>query len=439
LQKQKKILIISVLSILFVLSLVRIIFFIEQVSRQSLQLDFTAYYTAGKVLNNGLSPYKNYITQDWNLWDGVAQYKHGRFLYTPIAGNFFQPLAKFHYSTAKHIWNYLNFIFIIISVFIWLKISRFDKNIIAILSAGIFTFNFFPLYTLLERGQIDGLTFLLLTLGIFFSIKKKSLYAGIFFAFASIFKFYSLLALPFLLLKKKFSTVVSFVISFVVIICAMYILNGTTLVNDYIFNQLPRISQYGEMGPEESKIDSWILKNYFTISRYAISLIEGQFWVSESISFYSNASLKRLITAVEKKSGLSLSSSVWSLLLFILIFIIIAKNIKTHKEFYLWITIILVILVCSPFTWVMNLVWVIPVIFVIFNFIAEGRYKNYIFGLIAGGLFIMSFPDDFDTSNFLLTGFFQARYIIGNLLILTGMLLTLRSEKFKTSVSESLR
>ena len=436
-QKQKKILLITILSVLFILSLIRIILFIEQVSRESLQMDFTAYYTAGKVMNLGFSPYNNYIAQDWLLWDGVAQFKHSRFLYPPIAGSFFQPIAKLQYSTAKHIWNYLNFFFVISAMFLWLKISKFDKNIFAILIAGIFTFNFFPFYTLLERGQIDGLTFLLLTLGIFATIKQKNLIAGILFAAASIFKFYCLLLIPFLLLKKKFNTVISFAFSVILIIAAMYAFNGTLLVNDYVFNQLPRISEFAESGTEDMKIDSWILKNYFQISRYSISMMDGQPFVSESISFFSKASLIKVITSVQSKAGLELSSTIWSAIIFILILFLFGKNIRSYNTLFQWSIILLVILICSPFTWVMNLVWLLPVLFVIFHLFQSNSYKNTSFVFILCGLMIISFADNYKVNNFLLDGFLKSRHVIGELLILTGMLLLPKLKNFKTLTSES--
>jgi hypothetical protein len=432
LQKQKKILLISILSVLLILSLIRIILFIEQVSRESLQMDFTAYYTAGKVMNLGLSPYKNYIAQDWLLWDGVAQFKHSRFLYPPIAGSFFQPIAKLQYSTAKHIWNYLNFFFVISAVLLWLKISKFDKNIFALLVAGIFTFNFFPFYTLLERGQIDGLTFLLMSLGIFSITKQKNLIAGILFAAASIFKFYCLLLIPFLLLKKKFNTVISFAVSVILIIAAMYVFNGTLLVNDYVFNQLPRISEFAESGTEDMKIDSWILKNYFQISRYSISMIEGQPFVSESISFFSKASFIKVITSVQTKLGLDLSSTIWSVMIFVIILFFFGKNLKNYDELNQWSIILLVILICSPFTWVMNLVWLLSVLFVVFHLFQTNNYKNISFVFILCGLMIISFADNYKVNNFIVDGFLKSRHVIGELLILTGMLLLPKLKNFKT-------
>lgn len=388
-------------------------------------------------MNLGLNPYKNYIAQDWLLWDGVAQFNHSRFLYPPIAGNFFQPLAKLPYDTAKHIWNYLNFIFIITGIFFWLKIFRFEKNIFIVLITGIFSFSFFPLYTLLERGQIDGLIFLLISAGIFSSINNKNILAGVLLAIASVFKFYCLLFIPFLFIKKKNKTIASLVFSFGVIVLLSYFLNGPSLVNDYIFNQLPRISEFAESGTEEMKINSWILKNYFSISRYSISMIDGHFWVSESISFFSKASFIKVITTIQEKIGLNFTSSVWSAVIYLMILTSGFKKFKSFNIENMGIMVLVIILICSPFTWVMNLVWLIPVSLILIKNIELRSFKNPAFVLLLFGLLFITIPDSYKTGN-LIDGFLKSRYVIGELLILTGLLFLPKTSASELSKSSSI-
>ncbi|MBS1493687.1 MAG: DUF2029 domain-containing protein [Bacteroidetes bacterium] len=385
-------------------------------------MDFTAYYTAGKVMNLGLNPYKNYIGENWNLWDGVAQFNHSRFLYPPIAGTFFQPLAKLNYHSAKHIWNYLNFFFVTISVFIWLKIFRFDKNVFILLITGIFTFNFFPFYALLERGQIDGATFLLLTLGIFFVKRSKEKSSGLWFSLASVFKLYSILLIPFLLIKKKYKTAIFFISGIVVITGIMYIVNGSSQVNDYILNQAPRISQYAESGTDDMRPDSWILKYIFRISRYAVSMVDGRMYLTESISFFSNASLVRLIVSGQLAIGINIPATVWSLLLIIPFIIYLYRHIGRYEKINLWIIFILIILIFSPFTWLMNLVWLIPVFLLTLKLIKNAEYKNISFALIVTGLIIITLPDYQRTFIVMLDNILKLRYVTGELLILAGML-----------------
>ncbi len=423
-QKQKKILITSILSLLLIVSFIRGIFFIEQVSDDSLQMDFTAYYTAGKVMNMGLNPYKNYIEKNWTLWDGVAQFNHSRFLYPPVAGNFFQILAKLPYASAKHIWNYLNLIFILLSIFLWLIISNYHKNIYIVLLSGILILNFFPVYTLLERGQIDGLIFLLISSGIFLIYKHRNKYlAGLLFATASVFKLYSLLLIPFLIIKKKYKAAAATLISLTAIIAIMYIVNGMDEVNDYIFNQTPRISQYGESGTDEMRPDSWILKNYFRISRYSVSMVEGRMYISESISFFSNASLVRLIVTGQSALGINIPAVIWSLCFLLPSFLFFYLKRNKYSKFNSWIIVLLLILLFSPFTWVMNLVWLMPVFFVLINLIKNDEYKNLAFILITAGLIIIYIPDSHRTYIKLLDAVIKLRHIAGELLILSGMII----------------
>lgn len=387
-------------------------------------MDFAAYYTAGKVMNLGLNPYKNYITQDWNLWDGVAQFNHSRFLYPPIAGNFFQPIAKLQYSTAKHIWNYLNLFFIIVSIFIWIRICGYQKNLMVILTSGVLVLNFFPVYTLLERGQIDALIFLLISTGILLIYKQKDNFlSGFLFASASVFKFYSLLFIPFLIIKKKYVTAASTLISLIIIISSMYFINGKDEVNDYIFNQTPRVSQYGESGTDEMRPNSWILKNYYRISRYAYSMVEGKMYLSESISFFSNASLVRLIVRAQSGIGLNIPAVAWSLLFLIPAFVLFYFRRNKYSQFNLWVIILLLILLFSPFTWVMNLVWLIPVFFVLLNLVQSSNYKNLTFAFIAFGLLIIYVPDTQRTFVTAIDNIIKLRHIAGELIILTGMML----------------
>lgn len=388
-------------------------------------------------MNLGLNPYKNYITQDWLLWDGVAQFNHSRFLYPPIAGSFFQLIAKFPYDAAKHIWNYLNFIFVIAGIFFWLKIFRFEKNIFIVLITGIFSFNFFPLYTLLERGQIDGLSFLLITFSAYFSLKKNNQPAsGFFLALASIFKFYSLLLVPFYIVKKKYKTALSTVFTFTAIIVLMYVINGSQEVNDYVLNQVPRISQYGESGTDEMRPDSWILKNYFRISRYSISMVEGRTYLSESISFFSNASLVRLITQVEAAAGINMPASVISMFFLLCAFIFFYKKKKYHSDIELFMLTILFILLFSPFTWVMNLIWLIPLFFILVELVKRRGYRNLSFILMVIGLFIIFIPDYHRTYVSIVDNIIKHRYIAGEVLIITGMILLPRYKMIKTSASE---
>ena len=70
---------------------------------RSLQQDFAAYWIAGTARRLGLDPYVNHVGSAAapNLWDGLALFRHSRFLYLPLVADLFRPLASVRYAAAK--------------------------------------------------------------------------------------------------------------------------------------------------------------------------------------------------------------------------------------------------------------------------------------------------------------------------------------------------
>ena len=85
----------GLLLVLFLVVVVRLFGFLIVFHQTVLQMDFSAFYIAGKSVSRGLSPYVNYVESDPGLWDGVNGFTHSRFLYPPLAARPFQLLASF--------------------------------------------------------------------------------------------------------------------------------------------------------------------------------------------------------------------------------------------------------------------------------------------------------------------------------------------------------
>jgi len=149
----------------------------------SLQQDFAAYRVAGAAQRAGLDPYVNHLgsirqepsegsldlprrlrwaepssvnaTAAPGLWDGLALFRHSRFLYPPLVADLFRPLAALRYQTAK-------LLFTLAMLGAWLGAAALvggprERAVVLVASAL-----FFPLYRHFERGQIDLLLLLLL-------------------------------------------------------------------------------------------------------------------------------------------------------------------------------------------------------------------------------------------------------------------------------------
>ena len=446
---KKKYYLTAVLLILFILSSIHIISSILEFSDDSLQMDFTAYYTAGKVLNHGFDPYKNQITDHWNLWDGVSVYKHSRFLYPPLVGNIFQPLALVKYSTAKYIWNFLNFGCIILASLVFFRAFKIKKTLNNYLIAGILIFTFFPLLTLLERGQIDGVTFLMIAIAIDLMRKKekpKSFFAGLLWALATLFKLYSLVIIPFLILRKRWNVLAGYATGIILLVILMVSISGADLVRQYFFDELPRISEYGESGTEDMKIESEILRAYFPMTPTSVSIIENKFYITESISFNSKATFLRIFIVFKDGLGLTFSNSIISGILLLLLITVIYYVLKKYPpggqlyDLIYWQTAIVIILLTSTFTWVMNLVWLIPLIMILMVLYPEYKARRSpAFPIIFAGFLLSWMPDNLLlVKNITFIGsFFKVKYILSEAIIFIGLLYALKNES-KSALTKSV-
>jgi hypothetical protein len=447
----KKILLITILFLILIISIFRIVNYTVLFSEQSLQMDFTAYYAAGKSINNDLSPYINHILSRWDLWDGVAVYKHSRFLYPPLVANLFQPIAKLHYLSAKYFWNFFNLFCLIVCFLLLVSIFwKSDKGIvywklIKIIISGILAFNFFPFLALLERGQIDCITLLFLLIGFTLLIKKEKygFLSGLFFGVATLFKLYSVLLIPFFFIQKKYKVIYGYFTGIFILIILTFLISGKNLSYDYVTKEAPRIAKYGSGGSEEMMIPAWILKAYFPMTPTSISIVDERMYLTESISFNSKASFIKIFEVVFQKF---LSNSLLSLIIFIGFFVLIYFNKSRFKtdtktnQFLYWQIILIIITLSSPYTWVMNLVWLLPIVFIVNEILPElFKKKKYILIVfIVIGYLLLSLPD-----NLLLTKqvklfgeLFKSRFIIAEFILLISLMSYFKKEQKGTSSSD---
>jgi|WetSurMetagenome_2_1015567.scaffolds.fasta_scaffold01297_14 hypothetical protein len=444
----KKILFTTILVLILVISFYRVMHYTILFSEQSVQMDFTAYYSAGKSLNNDLSPYVNYVLTRWNLWDGIAAFKHSRFLYPPLVANLFQPIATLPYINAKYVWNFFNLFCLIICflllVFIFWKKDKEEayKKTVKILISGILTFNFFPFLALLERGQIDCVTLLFLLIGFSLLIKKEKyeFLSGVFFGIATLFKLYSILLIPFFFIQKKYKVIYGYFTGVIILIILTLLISGKNLSYDYLTKEAPRIAKYGSGGTEEMRIPAWILQSYLPMTPTSITIVDERMYLTESISFNSKASFIRILEVSLPKF---LSNSVLSLIVFgvFLIFLFIYRK-KFEQDsnvspFIYWQIILIVITLSSPYTWVMNLVWLLPFVFIVIEILPEfyKKRKYILITLIIIGYLLLSIPD-----NLLLTKqikifgeLFKSRFIIAEFILLGSLVTVLFISREKKS------
>lgn len=454
---KNRVLIIAILFLIFIIVFARLTGFIVEFGLQSLQMDLSSNYTAGESLNNGLSPYKNNIVTNPPIWDGIANFKHSRFLYPPLMAVSFRLLTLMPYLFAKFFWMFFSLLSIILVLVVVGKTIGLSWRIESILIMGIFLCLFYPLLTLLERGQVDTLTLLIIVIAINWMLrgKKNQFFSGILLAIATLIKLHCIFIIPFIVLRRKYRVIVGYVIGGFLIIILSILLAGPTLFYDYVFNQLPRISKFAECGNQEMvlskdlmqrQINSLIerfppdtIQRYFTDTTVPLTIKQAVIYKYQSFNFISNATLVRALFMMKlftlfNHLGIKDNISIFSFIIFAVFFIFmmfwqlyqrkIFSNFKLIQEAIYWQIVLIIVLLASPLTWVMSEVWLLPIaVLILYKYpLIKNRSQKIIIYLSIMLLILTALPDSF---MFILGSFREDRYVfaeIGLFLLLLGML-----------------
>lgn len=357
------------LVLLATLCALRLIFFAWQFSRQSLQMDFSAFYFAGAALNSGLDPYKNHVNEHPELWDGVAEFKHSRFLYPPIVAAAMRPLARLPYQTAKTVWSFASLALVFASVLIALRIAGFKPDCTNFAWLTLVFSLIFPILMFLDRGQIDAWTLVLVYLGFWLIFRDKAEpFGGVMLSLAAFLKLHCFFLLPLLLVARRTRAAIGMAIGAVLILVLQLIVCGLPITKQYFVHELPRISRYGQEGTAEMRIDSPFIRSTHenlgpneTLAggkfRYKITAMPNAIAVA-SISLY----VKGALGILHLPAPMSLvSCAIFAVLLLVLWRVLPSTGITGRWNALAFVNLCLIIILLSaPMTWVANLVWLVP-------------------------------------------------------------------------------
>jgi hypothetical protein len=399
---------------------------------ESVQADFVAYYTAGESVRAGISPYENGLSATPPLWDGLAVYRHSRFLYPPLVARMLAPLTFLPYEQAKVLWMVLSVGAIFGSLIMALRIPGKPLPPEALLILGAFTLLFFPLTVLLERGQIDAWTLLPLTAGISLisSRPDRESAGGFLIGLACLIKPHIVLVLPFLFLRGKWKAAGGLAAAGVMVAAISLGAGGTGELTGYVRDELPRIGRYGELGtPEMALPDSTIHAARQNLTGDEV-IVHGRLYQRSLIEFAPGASMVRLLSGVPKRVGLDLTLPVISLMLTLgaaaAIWFFSRKRpgeetVTPREEFLFWQMVIVLLLFFGPLTWMMNLVWLLPAAVLLLGEVSTfprvaPRWSVFV---LAGGLIVAALPE----FGFLLSAdlWLQSKYVLAEIAVLAGL------------------
>ena len=324
----------------------------------SLQQDFAAYYTAGRARALGLDPYVNHLGTG-GPWDGVAVYRHSRFLYPPLVADLFRPLAALPFAWAKLLFTAGSVLALALGLHLSVRDARasgmrdWPPTGVALLLAAAWP----PVFAALERGQIDLLLFPLLVAA--WKWRERPLRAGLALAICVLGKPLLIALLPLLLLARRTRWAGAMAAALPLLALVSVALGGLALNRTYLTQVLPRAARYGEGGPEAWMLDTPALAAVTDDLESGTARIDGRLYDQQIGDFPRNASLARLV--VGSATPAVLPPVTVALLAVGGLALAIAAFRRPGAGGWYWGGLLLAVL-AAPVSWAMSLVWGLPLV-----------------------------------------------------------------------------
>ncbi len=378
-----------------------------------LQDDFACLYTVGESLNRGLSPYINYVFHDSHVWDGVCYFRHSRYLYPPITGVLFQPLAFLPYYQAKFLWMALTLGWVTITLSIMIHMIHLKITLEKILILGIVICLFYPLRIQFEDGQIDALTLMLNFIAVKFMLggERSRFFSGVILAISTFIKLYTAFVVPFLILRRRWRELLGFGLGIIMILCLSLIQNKS-LFMEYFLVHLPRISIYGDIASSNDMYSKEEIAEYLisTRTKKPWTFKDGKRYIQNPrVSIIEDASLVNFLGLTEpaKKfyqflAKFNLAPNGKTILSLIIYFIFYLMTIlwqlayfrKTpilnpYQELIYWQMVLIILLLSGRLTWATTTVWLLPIVLIIMNELKYIQRRDKIHWISLSGLVVL--------------------------------------------------
>lgn len=321
--------------------------FIVYLVLESYQIDFRPYYVAGKAVLSGLDPYINHVNAYPEFYTPVnaSRSPGSGFLYPPFAALLFAPFALMPYLTAKIVYSAITLVILWLLLFELVQHSQF-------LIKGetlLFAMTSFPVLAGFERGQIDVVVCYLTLLGFFIFLQTSNRIVPAFlFALSFSIKLFPGLAIIYFLVKREFKLVAYAAgwIAGLLLVPLPYF--GTSVYTNYVKRILP-----GFFGKITSPVE---------ISTHGQEMVNGVVMSLDSkglrvthdfVNGYMNPFLHK-----SPVGAMIVGAIAFAILMYYL------RRAPIEQQFF---SIVNSISLFNPQTWIMGLVWYIPLFMYLFN------------------------------------------------------------------------
>jgi hypothetical protein len=260
--------------------------------------DFAVYYIAGKVADGKRDPVLYYPTdRSWSTnptgryvdaqteWDavgranGLASVQH--YIYPPLFVTMMIPFSRFSLESAYFAWRELNFLALIVSIYValrWLKAKPFWPVFTLSCIGGVC---FFPYNEAAYLGQVGVILLLMWALGVLWA-EERPVCSALCLALGTMLKLTPVIALPLLVMRRKWRWVLAY-LAWMILLMAISIWrlgwNNEVL---YFSKVLPSISQGYPLATNvslQTVLQSIYLRHVFLTDNLASNVIWTPSWI----------------------------------------------------------------------------------------------------------------------------------------------------------------
>ena len=318
------------------------IFLILYISNETYAIDYRAFYLAGKSVLNDLNPYLNHIAIDNDFYGPINSElsKFSGWKYPPLTSYLFLPFAKLPYEISKNLFNFISLISCSILTFFIIQKRIFLINPTSLMIFGIS----FPLLATISRGQIEIIIVCMALLSLYYFNKGKIFISALIISFLGFIKIFPLaLTISFLRSKQRKKFIIYLVFSLIAFLIINLILCPREWNQSFIerilipWDEMPS----GELDKLPNNLGV-IKDSMMVITSDARNLFHSHFFVFG----FANPLLS---------DTLLLSGLIGSIGAFICLF-----RYSKYSNSLCFIAIMNWINIINPISWIMGLIWYVP-------------------------------------------------------------------------------
>ena len=218
--------------------------------------DFTAYYTAARLISDGTSPY------DAAAFASEAQglgFRNDRpYIYFPFLAITVMPLTALPPQQAASVWFALNVALLVLSTLLMVRTLGLQKHKVAVVSLLLVTLTFYPAVSSTFVGQANALLLALLVLTWHLAKRGIDGLAGACIAAASMVKVFPFCIALYFLWKSRYRIILSALAALVVLAAFSIALAGLEPHITYVSSILP--TQLVKPHPLNQSLSSFIYR-----------------------------------------------------------------------------------------------------------------------------------------------------------------------------------